>query len=203
MPEESEIKLNKQAESSIFKANVKYYFVNGILFLVILGITSYAYCYINHLNITTQIIWQILKSPKFLIPAIILIFVKDIFKYIIFGLGKDENRYLEEVEKENPTVDGAKDVIGGETIKQRFVFISLLFGVVVFMLLFLIKRLFSILTIISALGAYFYTAKHFHLAYVDFNNIILTKTFFLAFFINYFVLLSVKKLFIKEEKEEE
>ena len=164
-----------------------------------LVIVCCVYCYTNHLDLTTQIAWKILKSPKFLIPAIVLIFVKDTLKFIFFGMSKEENKYLEEAEKENPKADGVKDVVSGKSVKERFVFISALFGIIIFLLLFLIKRLFNIITIISVLFAYYYTAKHFSLPYTDYHNIILTKYFFLIFFIAYVILSSIKKRFIKEE----
>ena len=202
MSEENELKLNDEAQKALFKANIKYYLVNGIIFLIMLVIVCCVYCYTNHLDLTTQIAWKILKSPKFLIPAIVLIFVKDTLKFIFFGMSKEENKYLEEAEKENPKADGVKDVISGKSVKERFVFISALFGIIIFLLLFLIKRLFNIITIISVLFAYYYTAKHFSIPYTDYHNIILTKYFLLIFFIAYVILSTIKKTFKKEEKNE-
>ena len=125
------------------------------------------------------------------------------FKYIFFGFSKDEDKYLDEVEKDNSSVKGLKNIVSGTSIKKRFTLMSILCCVTIFLCLFLLKKLFNIVTIISILAAYFYTATHFSFSYIDYQHILHSKLFFITFFVVYVGLYIIKKIFVNDEAQEE
>ena len=203
MSEEKGLKLNDEAQKALIKSYNNYIITNGLIVLIPLYITTIIYCKIHNIDVDATLFWHVFKSPSFFVPVLIAIFIKDILKYIFCGMSKEENVYLEEAENDNPKAEGVKNIISGKSVKQRFIFITALYGIIIFLLLFLIKRLFNVITILSLFIAYFCTAKHYSFAYIDYQHIILTKYFFLIFFIAYGTLSIIKKIFIKEEVPKE
>ena len=193
-----ELVLNDEANKALTKSYNNYIISNGLIILVPMYITVFIYCKFNNIEITPSLYWNVFSSPSFFIPVLIAIFIKDILKYIFFGMSKEEKIYLEEAEKENPSVDGVSKIINANTVKKRFVFISLLYGIIGILLLVLIKHMLNFKTIISFVIAYLYTAHKFTLPYSDFQHIILSKTFLIIFFIS----LCIINIFSRNNKKE-
>ena len=113
-------------------------------------------------------------------------------------MSKDDVKYIQETEKENPKTEGMGEVLNAETAKKRFAFISLLFGLVGILFYVLIRQILNLKTLVSFIIAYFYAVHNFALPYSDFQHIILNKTFLIVFFVS----LCVMNIFFRKKKDE-
>lgn len=175
-------KINKKAQKFIKKAYIDYYLNNAIIIAIGMYGATFIYSQINNMEILLNAtVFSILIKPSFFIPAIIAIGIKDIIKYIFWGLSKNENEYLKEIEDTNPTTKGVKDFISPDSIKQRFktfLFVLTMLGIAIF---FLLRNILKNWILIIPIAIIYYVVSYKNsIPAMNLQDIILNKNFIIG-----------------------
>jgi len=98
MTDENKFTLNNDTGKFLYKSFNNYIITNVIIVLVPFFITIIVYCKLHNINMDCSLFWDVFKSPSFLIPVLIALFVKDILIFIFYKMGNNKTTNNEENE---------------------------------------------------------------------------------------------------------